>query len=91
VSTYGLQKAIFEYLNLKQGAGAPALEASALRARYDLTEVELQALLGADVVALARLGVHPVLLNSYARSLVPRDQYRAALTELEPPASDPQR
>jgi hypothetical protein len=82
VSAYGLQKAIYEFLNLKRRPGAPALDREALRGRYGLSESELDALVDADVTALARLGVHPVLLNSYARNLLPRDRYRAALAEL---------
>jgi hypothetical protein len=82
VALYELQKAIHEYLNPKGRAGAPPMEREALAARYDLTGNELDAVLAADVVALSRLGVHPVLLNSYARARVPRDRYRAALAEL---------
>jgi hypothetical protein len=58
-----------------------------LLARYELSEAEVEAILQADVGALYRLGVHPVLLNSYARARVPRDRYRAALAALaESPA-----
>lgn len=83
MTAYGLQKAIYEYLNAKGRPDAPALDPEALRARYELSEAELRALCEADVAALYRLGVHPVLLNSYARARVPRDRYRAALAELE--------
>jgi hypothetical protein len=83
VSLYQLQKAIYQYLNPKKQGGAPGLTPDELRDRYALTEVEAQALLDADVRALHRLGVHPVLLNSYARARVPREQYRAILAELE--------
>jgi hypothetical protein len=81
VALYALQKAIHEYLNPRGRPGAPALDPAAL-AHYGLEPAELEALLAADVVALYRLGVHPVLLNSYARARVPRDRYRAALAEL---------
>ena len=83
MTAYALQKAIYDYLNAKGRPGAPALEPDGLRARYELSEPEITALVEADVAALYRLGVHPVLLNSYARACVPRDRYRAALAELE--------
>ncbi len=82
VSLYQLQKAIYEYLNPKGRADSPAIDPAALGDRYELTDVELRALLAADVPGLHRLGVHPVLLNSYARARVPREQYRAALDAL---------
>jgi hypothetical protein len=81
--SYALQKAIYDYLNPKARAGAPPLDADTLRARYGLGEPEVRAVLDGDVAALYRLGVHPVLLNSYARARVPRDRYRAALAALE--------
>jgi hypothetical protein len=83
VAPYALQRAIYDYLNPKGRPGPPALEAEALRARYELDEAEVRALVEGDVVALYRLGVHPVLLNGFARACVPRDRYRAALAELE--------
>jgi hypothetical protein len=83
VTAYPLQRAIYDYLNPKGRPGAPALDPETLRARYELTEPEIRALVEGDVAALYRLGVHPVLLNSYARACVPRDRYRAALAELE--------
>jgi hypothetical protein len=88
MTAYALQKAIYDFLNPKGRPDAPALEPAVLRARYGLGEAEVAALCAGDVVALYRLGVHPVLLNSYARACVPRDRYRAALAALEatPPA-----
>jgi hypothetical protein len=83
VSAYTLQKAIYDYLNPKGRPGAPALDPEDLRARYELSEAELWAILESDVAALYRLGVHPVLLNGYCRARVPRERYRAALAELE--------
>jgi hypothetical protein len=85
VAAYALQKAIHDYLNPKGRGVAPPLERETLRTRYGLSEPEVEAILGADVAALYRLGVHPVLLNSYARARVPRDRYRAALASLAPP------
>jgi hypothetical protein len=87
VSLYQLQKAIYQYLNPKKQGGAHSLAPDEVRSRYALTEEEARALLDADVRALHRLGVHPVLLNSYARARVPREQYRTILAELEAAAS----
>jgi hypothetical protein len=82
VALYALQKAMYDYLNPRGRPGAPALEAAALRERYGLADAEIAALLDGDVAALYRFGVHPVLLNSYARARIPRDRYRAALAAL---------
>lgn len=83
MGSYALQKAIYDHLNPKGRPGPPELEPETLRARYGLGEAEIRALCEGDVGALYRLGVHPVLLNSYARARVPRDRYRAALAALE--------
>jgi hypothetical protein len=83
MAAYPLQKAIYDILNPRERPGAPALTPGDLRARYGLGEGEIRALVEGDVAALYRLGVHPVLLNSYARACVPRDRYRAALAGLE--------
>jgi hypothetical protein len=83
MGAYALQRAIHDYLNPRDRPGAPTLDAEALRARYALGEPELRALVERDIAALYRLGVHPVLLNSFARACVPRDRYRAALASLE--------
>lgn len=83
MTAYALQKAIHDYLNPRGRPDPPTLDPDALHARYGLGEAEVRALVEADVAALYRLGVHPVLLNSFARARVPRDRYRAALAELE--------
>jgi hypothetical protein len=83
VATYALQRAIYDFLNPKGMVGTvPDLERDALRSRYGLEGAELEAVVAADIAALYRLGVHPVLLNSFARARVSRDRYRAALAEL---------
>ena len=79
---YALQKAMYDYLNPRGRPEAPTLDAVTLRERYGLGEAEIAALLEGDVAALYRFGVHPVLLNSYARARIPRDRYRAALAAL---------
>jgi hypothetical protein len=83
MAAYALQRAIYDYLNPRDRPGAPTLDAESLRARYGLTEPEIRALVDGDVAALYRLGVHPVLLNGFARACVPRERYRAALQGLE--------
>jgi hypothetical protein len=47
---------------------------------YDLTEEERQALTTDDIGDLYRMGVHPVLINAYCRSLgILRDDYKRLL------------
>jgi hypothetical protein len=83
MAAYALQKAIYDYLNPRGRPDPPVLDRESLRARYGLGDAEVRALVEGDVAALYRSGVHPVLLNSYARARVPRERYRAALAELE--------
>ena len=79
MSLYQLHKAIYTYLNTPNDE-RPTLDEGVLRARFDLTDAEAAAFREADIVTLSRLGVHPVLLNSYSRARqIPRDAYRAAL------------
>ena len=79
MSLYQLHKAIYTYLNTPE-TERDVLDGPTLRERFELTDEESDAFLRTDIVALTRLGLHPVLLNSYVRSRrVPRDAYRAAL------------
>jgi hypothetical protein len=81
LSLYQLHKAIYVYLNTPEGE-RDALDGPALRERFELTDEEAEAFRWTDIVALTRLGLHPVLLNSYVRGRrIPRDTYRAALQE----------
>lgn len=76
---YALQKAMYDYLNPKGRDDAAPRDRASHAARYELSEAERTALVQADVRALVELGVHPVLLNSFARACVSREAYRAAL------------
>jgi hypothetical protein len=79
LSLYQLHKAIYTYLNTPEGE-RDLLDGPALREQFELTDSEVEAFRQTDIVALTRLGVHPVLLNSYVRGRrIPRDAYRAAL------------
>ncbi len=86
MALYALQKAIYDYLNPKGPPDAPRPERAALAAAYGLTDPERAALVQADVRALAELGVHPVLLNSFARACLSREAYRTTLTAMARPA-----
>jgi hypothetical protein len=83
MSLYQLQRAMYEFLNPTGKARVVSMDRATLHELFDLTEEELDAYVNADVRTLYLLGVHPVLLNSFARARVPRDQYRAALASLE--------
>lgn len=79
MSSYQLQKAIYTYLNTPESERG-ALDGPLLREQFELSDAEADAFYQTDIVALTRLGVHPVLLNSYVRGRrIPRDAYRAAL------------
>jgi len=84
MSLYQLHKAIYTYLNAAEEERG-TLDGGTLHEQFVLTAEEAAAFVGADITALGRLGVHPVLLNSYARARrIPRDAYRAALRATEP-------
>jgi hypothetical protein len=81
MSLYGLQSTIYRYLH--PGDSAPVqLEREAVLERFELTEREADAFLDCNIAELYRLGVHPVLLNSYARARMVPSEYRAILARL---------
>jgi hypothetical protein len=81
MSLYALQSAIYRYLHPRDSAPVQ-LEREAVLERFGLTEREADAFLECDVAELYRLGVHPVLLNSYARARMVPSEYRAILARL---------
>jgi hypothetical protein len=81
MSLYQLHAAMYLFLNPRDGA-AVSLEPAAVRKRFDLTDRELRAFVEVDVPELYRLGVHPVLLNSYARARMSFAEYRDILSRL---------
>jgi hypothetical protein len=91
VSQYQLQKLLYDFLNGRVGA-APGVRAGADGDRagpdptgYDVTGEEAAAASGADVRRLYQLGVHPVLINAFARAMgYQRTDYAAMLQDLEP-------
>jgi hypothetical protein len=91
LSQYQLQKLLYDFLNGRVGA-APGVRAGAAGDRagpdptgYDLTEEERVAASGADVRSLYRLGVHPVLINAFARAMgYQRTEYASLLQGREP-------
>lgn len=91
MSQYQLQKLLYDFLNGKVGAatgvraGAGGDRAVPDPASYDLTEDERAAASGADVRRLYQLGVHPVLINAFARAMgYQRTDYASMLQDLEP-------
>jgi hypothetical protein len=82
MSLYQLHSAIYRYLNPREGAPVP-LDRDAVRQRFELTDREADAFVDADVPELYRLGVHPVLLNSFARARMNPAEYRAILARLK--------
>jgi hypothetical protein len=78
VSLYQLHRCVWDYVRAGQVSSGNA--ASFDVGRYDLTDEERQAFDGRDVASLYRLGLHPVLLNGFARaSGYGRDDYRKLL------------
>jgi hypothetical protein len=78
LSLYQLHRAVWDQMRageVSSGGGRP-FDAS----RYDLTDEERRSFEDRDVAALYRLGLHPVLLNGYARANgFSRDGYRDVL------------
>ncbi len=81
MSLYQLHAALYRFLNPADAQPLP-LTREAVLGRYDLDDREVAAFLNADVAELYRLGVHPVLLNSYARARLSPPEYRAILAQL---------
>ena len=78
MSLDGLQRTMFARVTAGDRALAPG---------HPLDDPERLALDSDDVGSLWQLGVHPVLLNSYCRLIgLRRDQYRALLEAVAPPA-----
>lgn len=70
MSLYQLQRCLFDRVTGSEPA----------RDGYDLTPSELDALTRDDIGSLYGMGVHPVLVNAYARYLgLMREQYREQL------------
>ena len=82
MSLYQLQAAIYRYLNPKDGPTV-TLDRGELLKRFDLTERELDAFVEPDIPELHRLGVHPVLMNSYARARIDPAEYRKILANVK--------
>ena len=81
MSQYQLQKLVYEYLR-KAGTASeqPAIETDG----YDLTGEEQAAVEAADIRRLYQLGLHPVLVNAFARAMGhQRDDYVKMLSDLE--------
>jgi hypothetical protein len=80
MSAYQLQRAVFDVLRAaEKGAHRPPAGS------YDLTPRELSALEGDDLREMALLGVHPVLINAYARACgIPRGEYKQMLAGTSP-------
>jgi hypothetical protein len=82
VSSYRLQQHLFDQL----GRWAIDPDDHLDPAPYELDPAELDALVGNDIAGLYRLGVHPVLLNSWCRATGhTRDEYRRLLAPLRRP------
>lgn len=91
MSQYQLQKLLYDFLNGRVGAaagvraGAGGDRAVPDSTGYDLTSDERAAASGADVRSLYLLGVHPVLINAFARAMgYQRTDYARMLQDLEP-------
>ena len=82
MSLYQLHAAMYHYLNPQDGVPVE-VDRDAVRRRFELSEREVDAFVNADVADLYRLGVHPVLLNSYARARMAPPEYRAILARLK--------
>jgi hypothetical protein len=81
VSLYQLHRCVYDFVRAGEvGSGEAApFEAG----RYELTDDERHAFETADIAALYRMGLHPVLLNRFCRAVgYTRDGYRKLLEPL---------
>lgn len=76
MDSYGVQRAVFDAIRGVGGQDCTCRSAS----RSGPTPRETELLSNRDVRGLAKAGVHPVLINAYARSIgMTRDEYRVLL------------
>ena len=68
LTTYHLQKAIFDHLRALEQPDATRAPDDIATDGYDLDDAELAALRAGDVAAFHDHGVHPVLINGYCRA-----------------------
>jgi hypothetical protein len=81
VSQYQLQKLIYDYL---RKAGTATERPQISTEGYELTAAERAAAEAADIRELYQLGLHPVLVNAFARAMGhQRDDYAKMLADLE--------
>ncbi len=78
MTTYALQRAVFDFLRAREDSR----DTEGIMDRADLTPAENAALRECDISALARLGVHRVLLSGFARENgIMRDTVRQLLVD----------
>jgi hypothetical protein len=78
MSLYQLHRCVFD--SVRAGEVGSKQSGAFDDSGYDLSDEERRAFESKDVGALYGLGLHPVLLNAYCRSVgYTRDDYRAAL------------
>ncbi|HEY3263231.1 MAG TPA: hypothetical protein VGJ95_23655 [Pseudonocardiaceae bacterium] len=81
MSLYQLHRCVYDWVRAGEvvstaGGGRESFDASG----YELTDEERKAFENRDVAALYQLGVHPVLINRFARAAgFARDEYRKIL------------
>ena len=88
MSTYQMQKVLFDYLRAREHAPKdekPSISTIAAQG-YDLTDEERKAVEDLDLGKLYALGTHPVIINGLARNMGYRKaDYRPLLAESMPP------
>jgi hypothetical protein len=81
VSQYQPQKLVYDHL---RKAGTAAERPPVDPGSYDLTSDERAAVEAVDIRQLYQLGLHPVLVNAFARAMgYQRDDYAKMLADLE--------
>ena len=88
MSTYQMQKVLFDYLRAREHAPKDAKPSiSTIVAQgYDLDDEERKAVEDLDLGKLYALGTHPVIINSLARNMGYRKaDYRPLLAGSMPP------
>jgi hypothetical protein len=84
VSLYQLHRCVYDSVRAGEVSNRSSGEFD--DSRYDLNDEERRAFKAKDVGALYELGLHPVLLNAYCRSVgFTRDDYRRELTPYAAP------
>jgi hypothetical protein len=84
MSLYAVQNVLFHLKKDKAFVAAFKADPPGALSKHDLTDAEREAVIGGDLAALYLMGVHPLLMAPYSRTMgIPRPRYQELLGPLK--------